>query len=152
MMDLNDDLGYIFSDALIKAVSTVSGILIDVVSEERNDELEEITGVMFISSIRNLMLFISAKESDIKVISSFMTGTPEADITTEEAEDTLCELANITSSGVKLRVHDEDRRFSISMPFIIKGKDMMISTKQRARVLSQVIGNDEISLKLVVID
>jgi len=151
-MDLNDDLGFIFSDALIKAVSTVSGIYIDVVSEDRYDDFEEMTGVMFISSKRNLMLFISANESDVKLISSYMTGIPEAEITTEDVEDTLCELVNITASGVKLRVHDEDRRFSISMPFIVKGKDMTISTKHRARVLSQVLGNGEVSLKLMVID
>jgi len=143
-----DDLSVIFSDALAEVVATVTGVDLQCVLSEEDDGFEEITGVMSLCSKKGGILFISAKEPDIRVLCSYMIGVPQEKVTGGDIEDALCEFVNMTAGSAKLRLSDPDYMITLSSPFVIKGKDVTIATKTKTHVISRTLRNEEISLKL----
>jgi len=147
-VDTIDNLGVIFSETLAEVIATVTSIYLHSVPSEEDAGFEEITGVMSLCSKKSGILFISAKEPDIRVLCSRMIGVPETDVTKEDIEDTLCEFVNMTAGNAKIRLSDPDYMFTLSPPFILEGKDMNIVTKSKTHVISIALGNGEISVKL----
>jgi len=147
-VDAVHDLGLIFSDALAEVIATVTGVYLQCKPPEEDTGFEEITGVMSLCSKKGGILFVSAKESDIRVLCANMTGVSEAEVTKEDIEDALCEFVNMTAGSTKLRLSDPDHMFTLSSPFIIKGKDITIATKSKTHVISSVLGNGEVSVRL----
>ena len=148
-----DSLGVIFSDALAEVIATVTSVYLRCEPPEKNPDepsgSEEITGMMSLRGNKGGLLFISAKESDMRVLCSYMTGVPESEVTKDDAEDALREFVNMTAGSAKLRISDPDYMFSLSLPVIIKGKeDMVTAAKSKNHTVSRVLGNGEISVRL----
>jgi len=151
-MNTTDNLGNVFSNALMEAIATTTSVHLDDVSSETGDAcFFELTGVMSLCSKKGGILFITAKESDMRTLCSYMTGISLEEVTKEDAEDTLCEFVNMTAGSVKLRLSDPDYMFTLSTPFVIKGKDIAVATKSKTHVISIILGNGEISVKLLFI-
>ena len=146
-----DELGPVFADVLAEVISTMSGFSFSVLSSERDADFNEMIGLMNLNGEKSGMLFVSAGEEDIRVLCSFMTGLPQNEVTKDDLDDALCELVNMTAGNAKLRLSGTDYTFNLSPPFIISGKNMSIITKKRTRVVSRVLGNDDISVKLKVV-
>jgi len=147
-VDDYDSLGVIFSEALAEVLASVTSVYLQCVSEEEDSGFEEITGVMALCSKKSGILFVSAKEQDIRALCSFMIGVPKEEVTKEDIEDALCEFVNMTAGSAKIRLSDPDYIFTLTSPFVIHGKDITIATKHRTHVISRVLGNGEISVKL----
>ena len=145
-----DRLGFIFADALAEVVSTTSGFLLDIFSPEDDADFDEMVGIMSLNGKNPGMIFISAEEFVMRILCSFMTGVPEDEITKDDIHDALCELVNMTAGNAKLRFNDVEQMFALSPPFVVSGKSMSLITKKRVNVISRVLGNGEISLKLKV--
>ena len=151
-MEINDNsLGDIFSEALAEIIATVTSIYLENVRSEKDVGFEEITGVMCLCGKKNKMIFISANESDMRVLCSYMIGVPKAGVTKDDIEDALCEFVNMTAGSAKLRLVDTEYTFDLSPPFVIKGKDMSIVTKAKTHIISRTLSHGEISVKLKVI-
>ncbi|MCL2805808.1 MAG: chemotaxis protein CheX [Treponema sp.] len=150
-----EKLSYIFIDALTDVVSKMAGLSFNVLSEEADSAFDENTAVMSLGGASNGknhgMLFISAKEKDLRIIGSFMTGIPINEITENDIEDTLCELVNMTAGNAKLRTNSMEQIYTITPPFLLKADNLAIKTKKRINVISRILGNDEISVKIKVI-
>ena len=146
-----DKLSFIFIDALTVVISKMAGFSFDVLSSDDDNSFEEITAVMSFNGKNHGMLFISAKESVMRTICSFMTGVPKNEITMNDIEDTLCELVNMTAGNAKLRTNNSDQSYDLSSPFIINGDNLSIKTKKRINVISRILGDNEISVKMKVI-
>ena len=150
-MDIENKLGSIFSDVLMEIITTVSGFSLDVLSEETDVDFEEMTGVMSLNGKKNGILFITAKETDMRQLCSYIIGVVQDEITKEDVEDSLCELVNMTAGSVKLRLSGSDYLFNLSSPFLLKGQSMNIKCKNKTRIISKTLGNGEISVKLKVV-
>ena len=148
---LEDILSYIFVDALTEVISKMAGISFDVLSSEFDSGFDDLTGVMSLNGKSHGMLFISADENTMRVLCSCMTGIPGGEITKDEIEDALCELVNMTAGNAKLRTNNAEQMYTLSPPFVINGENMSINTKKRINVISRILGNGEISVKLKVI-
>jgi len=152
MMKTIENLGNVFSSALMEAIATTTSVHLDGVSSEAGDAcFYELTGVMSLCSKKGGILFITAKESDIRILCSYMTGISLEEVTKEDAEDTLCEFVNMTAGSAKLRLSDPDYMFTLSTPFIIKGQNMTVATKSKTHVISRVLWSGEISVNLTII-
>ena len=147
-MDAEETLGVVFSDALAEVIATVTSVYLQCAPSDDDAGLDDITGVMSLSSKKGGILFITANEADIRELCSCMTGAAVEELTEKDVEDTLCEFVNMTAGNAKLRLSDPDYMFTLSTPFVIKGKDMSIAAKSRTTVISRAFGNGEISLKL----
>jgi len=146
-----DKLSFIFIDSLKDIISKMAGISFDVLSEEIDSCFEDITGVMTLNGKNHGVLFISANERVMKIISSFMTGIQLNDISKDDLDDAICELVNMTAGNAKLRANNIDQTFTLTPPFVITGENMTINTKKRINVISRVLGNNEISIKLKIV-
>ena len=146
-----DALGSIFTESLIDVISKISGFSLDVLSTGNDPNLDENVALMSLNSIKTGMILISAGEPDMRTICSYMEGVSEAEITNEDIKDVLCELLNMTAGNAKLRLGDTEYMFTLSSPVLIHGNELTISTKKRVNVISRLIGNEEISIKLKVI-
>ena len=146
-----DELGSIFTQVLIEVVSIVSGFSLDVLSTERDPYLDGTFALMRLNGARGGMLIISAEDDGIRTLCSYMEGVPGDEITKEDEEDILGELVNMTAGNAKMRLNDTEYMFSISTPLIINGSNISITTKKRVNVISRVLGNGEISLKMKII-
>jgi CheY-specific phosphatase CheX len=144
------DLGPVFSGAFMEVISVSAGISFDILSTEADASFSELTGVMCLNGKKQGMFFVTAQKSTIKTICSNMTGIPEDDVTRDDMTDTLCELVNMGAGNAKLRIAGSDYNFKLSTPFAITGDNMMISTKKRVNVVSRVLGNDEMSVKIKI--
>jgi len=147
-VDAIDNLRIIFTDALAEVIRTVTSVHLKCVPADEDACFEELTGVMSLYSKKGGTLFVTAKEPAIRTLCSNMTGIPEEEVTVDDIEDTLCEFVNMTAGSAKLRISDPDYIFTLSLPFIVKGKDVTIDSKRKSHVFSEVLENGEISLRL----
>ena len=154
------ELGSVFVDALTEVISKVSGFMFEDIGSETNgaDELNgdvHFDGMIGIMSLnagkKNIMIFLSAKENDMRVICSYMSGLAQNEILKDDMYDTLGELVNMTAGNVKLRIGEVNYTFALSLPFAINGENMSIITKKRVNIFSKVLGNGEISVKLKIV-
>ena len=150
-MESINKLGSVYSEALKEVIGTVSYIHLDVSSREPDNSFDDITGVMYLQGRKNGMLFVTAKESDVKVICSNMTGVPLKDVTTADVDDTMCELVNMTAGSAKLRLSDTDYMFVLLQPFVIKGKDVSIVTKSITKLEAGTLTNGDISIRFKIV-
>ena len=147
----NDLIGSIFADALKEVISTTTGFSFEISSQEYDSGFEEMTGLMSLNGNNHGMVFISADETAMLRICSFMTGLHDNEITVKDVEDALCELVNMTAGSAKIRFNTTDDEYSLSPPFVLRGNNMSIITKKRVNVISMTLGNGEISIKLKVV-
>jgi len=150
-MDVIEDIGAVFTDALAETVATATGVYIGCIPDKTDAGFFELTGAMSLCSKKGGILFISAKKSDIRALCSRMIGVPETEVIESDIEDALCEFVNMTAGNAKLRLSNPDYMFNLSSPFIIKGKDISIVTKRKTRVISRVLGNGTATVKLTFI-
>jgi len=146
-----DRIGSIFADALKEVISKTTGFSFEISSEEYDSGFEDITGLMSLNGKNHGMVFISADERAMRCICSFMTGLHDNDIAAKDIEDALCELVNMTAGSAKLRFNTADDAYFLSPPFVLRGKNMSITSKKRVNVISMTLGNGEISIKLKVV-
>ncbi|MCL2443065.1 MAG: chemotaxis protein CheX [Treponema sp.] len=160
-MDIDNELGLIFSSVLSEIITTVSGFSLNVLpppgkttdetQDEHENSFDEMTGIMSLSGKKNSILFISAKENDMSQLCSSIIGVPQNELTKEDVEDTLCELVNMTAGSAKLRLSGTEYVFNLSSPFILKGQNMHIVRKRKTRVISRDLGNGEITVRIKVV-
>ena len=146
-----EELGSIFTDVLIEVVAKVSGFTLEVLSTERDAFIDGTFALMRLNGNKGGMLLISTEGDGIRTLCSFMEGVPKDEVTKEDIEDVLCELANMTAGNAKMMLNDTDYMYMISSPLIINGSNISITTKKRINVISRVLGNGEISLKMKII-
>jgi len=144
-------LGDIYIEALTEVVSTTSGILLDVDSRKSNKNFDEVTGVMYLHGQKTGMLFITAKESDIRILCANMIGAKPSEVSKEEIDDTMCELVNMTAGRAKLQLGDTEYMFSLLQPFVIKGKNVSIVTKSIAKIEAGSLTNGNITVRFIVV-
>jgi len=150
-MDTLDKISEIYIDALSEVITKVTGISFNVSSRQSENSFDEITGAMYLNGKKNGMLFVTAKEPDVRVICSSMIGVPPSDVSKDEIDDTMCELVNMTAGSAKLRLGNTDYMFSLLQPFVIKGRYVSIVTKSITRVESGVLTNGEITVRIKLI-
>ena len=148
---IKNDYSSVFTEALIEIISKTTGFSFEVMSEDRDCNFYEFVSMMNLNSKKGGIISLSAKESDIRTLCSFMIGVPPDKVIKDDMEDTLSEFVNMTAGNVKLRITDPDYMFAFSNPFIIRGSEMTINTKIRTNLISRELGNGEISIKLKVI-
>jgi len=146
-----DELGAVFADSLAEVISKISGFSLEVLSSAPDADFAGMIGAMCLNSKKRGMVFISAGEHNMRVLCSFMTGVPKNEITKDDIQDALCELVNMTAGNAKLRINDENYIFTLSSPFIIDGENMSIITKKRVYVVSRILGDGEIFVKLKIV-
>jgi len=146
-----DQIGAIFTDVLMEVISTTSGFSFNLSSTEYDSDFDQMIGIVNLNGRNQGNVFISAGEHTMRVISSFMTGISQDELTMDDMEDALCEIVNMTAGNAKLRFNDAEQLFTLSPPFLIRGKDMSITTKKRVSIISRVLKNEELSVKLKVV-
>jgi len=146
-----DKIGSIFADALKEVITTTAGFSFEISSQEQDSGFEEMTGLMSLNGNHHGLVFLSADEIVMRRICSYMTGLHDNDIALKDAEDALCELVNMTAGSAKSRFNTADDAYTLSPPFILRGNNMSIISKKRVNVISMVLGNGEISIKLKVV-
>ena len=150
-MAFDDKLAPVFSNVLTEIITTVSGFYLDVISEEKDILFDEMIGIMSLCGKPNPMIFISTNEKDMRILCSFITGVPQDEVTKSDMEDAICELVNMTAGSAKLRLSGSDYTFNLAPPFVINGKDMSITVKNKTRIFSKILSNGEITVRIKVI-
>ena len=146
-----DELGSIFTGALTEVVSKISGFSLDASETAKDESFNEITGVMSLNCKRGGVIFISADEPDMRILCSSMIGVSEDEVTREDILDALCEIVNMTAGNAKVQLHETEHMFTLSTPFILSGNNMTIVSKKRSTVISRVLGNGKLSVKLKIV-
>jgi len=144
-------LGDIFTQAIIDVVSKVSGFSLEAISNKRDDSFDEFVAVMSLNSAKGGMFFLSAGESAMRTLCSFIEGTPEDEITKADIEDVLCELLNMTAGNVRPRLVDTEYMYSLSSPIVLNGANISITTKKRVGIISQRLGSGGVTVKFNIV-
>jgi len=146
-MRVLDELSMAFSGALTEVIATVTGVHLNVVSRDHNNDFNDITGVMYLNGKKSGMLFVTANESDIRVLCSKFIGASLDEVTPEDLSDTMCEFVNMTAGNAKLRLSNTDYMFTLLQPFVIKGKDLSIVTKRITHVEAGTLSDGEVTIR-----
>ena len=150
-MDTFDKIGQVYIDALTGVIATCAGVTLEVSNRQPNNNFDEVTGVMYLNGKKVGMLFVTAQRPDVKLLCSRIIGVSIADVTEDEIDDTMCEIINMTAGSAKLRLSGSEYIFNLSSPFLLKGQNMHIIGKKKTRIISKVLGNEEISVKIKVV-
>jgi len=147
-VDILDKLSLIYSESLTDVIATTAGIRLLTDYVDNDNTFDDITGVMILKGKESGILSVSAKKSVVRILCSAITGVPEDDVTDDDLDDTMCELVNMTAGSAKLRMSGTTYMFSLTQPFVLKGKDMSVVTKSITNVISCILSNGEISVKI----
>ena len=147
-MSFPDDLSLVFASSLTEVISTVAGITLRAQPPDHDDSFAnyEMIGIMHLNGANRGMLFISASEASMRVLCAAILGLAQHEVKKDDMRDALCEIVNMTAGNAKLRLSNTDYTFSLSVPFLISGENMMIFTKKREPILSSVLSDDRVSL------
>jgi len=146
-----EQVGFIFADALAEVISVASGMAFAVLPPEQCTEFDEVIGAMSLPGAKNGMFFISSSREAMREIASFMTGMSHEHIDEDDIHDTMCELVNVTGGNAALRIADPQYKFSASIPFALAGNDVSIVLKKNVQIVSKVLKNRDITLKIQVV-
>jgi len=146
-----ESYGAVFTDVLTGIISTMTGMHFSTQSNERDDACDELNGMMSLNGNRSGFLVISASRDDMRDICTCMLGINAASVTQDDEIDCLCELVNMTAGNAKLRFNDTKYMFSLTPPFVLSGKDINITTKNKVQMYSGLLGDGNLSLKLKII-
>jgi len=146
-----EKLGQVYLEALKEVIATVTGIHLNVGSREPNIDFNEITGVMCLNGKRNGLLFVTANADDVKTMCSHFIGVTPEEVTSDDLDDTMCEIVNMTAGSAKLRLGGSEYMFSLLQPFVIKGKDVSIITKSITAVEAGTLTNGDISVDYKIV-
>ena len=144
-------LGTIYLNALAEVISTTAALQLHVKSQDNDFSFNEIVGVMSLDGQKKGMLFVSAKAADVRLLCSNMIGAALADVTNDDIDDTMCELVNMTAGSAKVRLSETEYMFSLTQPFVIKGKDMSLVTKPSTDISTGILGSNDITVKLKIV-
>jgi CheY-specific phosphatase CheX len=150
-MGIDKQLGRVFTDALLEIISVTAGFYHEVLSDENDNDFDELTGLMYLKGKIIGMLFVSAKEADMKILCSCMTGIPQDELSRGDIEDSLCEILNMTAGNAKIRLGNSEYVYELTAPVLLSGQNMKISTKKRTHTISRTVGNNEMSIKIKVV-
>ena len=143
--------GAVFTDVLTGIAATMAGLSFGVTDAAKDNDCGQLSGFMRLDGARSGLIIISAAERDIRVFCSRMLGISQADVTAEEAHDTLCELVNMTAGNAKLRFNETKFMFTLTTPFVVTGNEMKLVMKNSAQYYTCTLGDGDISLKLKII-
>lgn len=143
-----EQTGSLFVDVLTEIMQKFTGFSLNLLSEEPDSSFDDIIGIMNLDGAKGGTVFLSAKESALRTICSFMLGIAEEEVTEEDCMDGVCELVNMTAGCLKQRLGNMGDIFTLSSPFAIRGKDLSLTTKNRIHVLSLLLGDGEIVIRL----
>jgi len=146
-----DELGFVFADALGEVISKVTGISLNNSVLENDDSFDEMIGIMNLIGKNDGMIFVSAKEAGMRTLCSLMIGIPQHEVTKDDICDMLCEFVNMTAGNAKLRLSNASYSFALSLPFVISGQNMVIRTKKKEHIVTRILSNDNIALKIKVL-
>ncbi len=146
-----DKLGFLFADVTSEIVSKIAGFSLAIASSDQDGKFREMVGVMQLSGKNSGTLFISAYEHDLRALCSAMAGMPASEVSQADMDDALCELVNMVAGNAKLRLGNTAYSFSLTTPFLLKGKSISLSTKKRIPIIARTLACEELSLKLKVI-
>jgi len=152
-MENHEAIVDIFCEALVEVVKTVSGYSLSLAMYDESiiDEQEALVAMMPLCGKLNGALLLSAERSVIKVICSSMIGTPKEELMSEDIEDTLRELLNMTAGGAKLRLGGSNYDYALSPPVIVADKeDAYVGYLEWENFGSLLVG-DQLVLDLSVI-
>jgi len=150
-VNILDDLGFVFADALAEVISKVSGVSLKNSVLPYHDGFDEMIGIMNLSGNNSGMLLITAKEAAMRVLCSLMIGIPEDEVTKDDIFDMLCELVNMTAGNAKLRLSNVSYSFALSLPFLISGDNMAIRIKKNEHIVTRVLSDGQTSLTIKVV-
>ncbi len=146
-----EELGNVFADALCEIVLKFTDISLKVLSSEPDDSFYGLTGIMNLAGTHGGAVFVSADEEDLRLFCSRMTGTPKESVRQDDMYDAVCELVNMTAGSASPLVGSAGHSYSLTTPVALSGENMRLTAKGRTRVISRLLGDGEISLKLKVI-
>jgi CheY-specific phosphatase CheX len=146
----HDELAGIFTGALADVVSTVSGFTLAETAPQGNG-LPGPVGLMGLCGGKRGTLFVSVNETGLRLLCSYMTGTPEGAVTEADMDDTLGELVNMTAGGAKLRLNDADYAFTLSTPVVLRGNGLTIVTRHRVSVVAGLLSDGVVTAGLWVV-
>jgi len=146
-----DQVGRIFTDAMIDVLATSTGLDFTVFSEDADIELNDMVSFLSLFGDNNGMLFISANEKVSLTLCAQMTGTKASDIVKSDIDDALCELTNMIAGNAKLRFNNAGTVYTLSPLFLMRGSNMTVTSKKRVTLVSRTLVCDKMSIKLKVV-
>jgi len=146
-----DQIGRIFTDAMIEVLATSTGLDFSVSSEDADINLNDMVSFLSLYGENNGMLFISASEKVSLTLCAQMTGTKASEIIKSDVDDALCELANMVAGNAKLRFNNAGTVYTLSPLFLVRGSNMTINSKKRVNLISRLLVCDKMTIKLKIV-
>ncbi|MCL2807871.1 MAG: chemotaxis protein CheX [Coriobacteriia bacterium] len=149
-MITQEDLAATFFDVLHEVAKTMSGLTIKLIPQGEPDASGDICSVMMLDGCVNGVFSLSGSPQTFRMLCSGMIGASPKEVKEEDVADTLCELVNMTAGGVKLRLSETDFQFALAPPCMISLAELDVLTSAKERVITQVMGTDDLAVRLKV--
>ena len=123
-MKVNDIPSIFFSNAVKNVIYTMAGL--EVVETKVPDEGEEdfaaqISGVVLITGLRNIMISLTVSKPMAFALVSFMTGIQTQDLNEAELYDGVSELTNMIAGETRAQLAGRGYHFNVLPPFAVVG-------------------------------
>lgn len=138
-----------FTEALLEGSREVFETMMFMTVEPCNDvydaiEGEEILGsITFKGRIEGCLAICCNLECAGEIAINMLGMEPDEELSDEEVEDAIGEVANMILGAVKTRIMDQVGDVQVSIPSVVKGSEMTSSMGEGAEEISVLVNIDE---------
>lgn len=146
---LLDRLGERYAQSLAEVVETTSGISL---SPCEGCATRGSTTIVAAAGLQGEadsgILALHSNAATLRLLTSYITGAMEADITEDDLNDCLQEIVNMTIGIVKLKSTTQEPKYQIAAPFVFTGDDIRFLSKRGALRFIRCLGGGDLFIEL----
>lgn len=125
-------LGKLCARAVLEVIETAAGIGMEIVDMDGEADAS-IMAIAALEAGESGVLTLRSDAATLRVLTSYMTGVPEADLDEEALYDCIHELMNMTVGLIKAEAKDDAFKFRMIAPFVVTGEHLHSLHKPRAQ-------------------
>lgn len=125
-------LGRLYARCIAEVIETTAGISLDIregVSEHTDTAIVAVAGLQ---GTHSGVLSLKTDAGSLRILTSYMTGVSEEDISEDDLTDCIHELTNMTIGLVKIKSMEESYKHKMVAPFVITGENVRYLQKSDA--------------------
>ncbi|MEN8904606.1 MAG: chemotaxis protein CheX [Clostridiales bacterium] len=137
-----------FLNGVSETILTMTGFDLDLYECEFLEKEYDISGIIFMSGFKNAAFNISISQREALILVSYMTGIEQDKLSDQEITDGIMEILNVSAGRAKSKIEDLEKKFKISTPMLIIGKELLFKIKNNIDFFEYRLGGNNVNIRI----
>jgi chemotaxis protein CheX len=141
--------GFFFSNTFKEIIRTMTGLELKeekMTLEDLKAFKAQISGVIILCGEKSIMISLSMSNISASTLVSFMVGLQSSELSNEDLNDGVSEIANVVGGKIKAKLNLPGTRLTSLLPFTIKGNDHYITQRDKVLLFVKKFRNNDVEI------